>query len=228
MSGRPGVSLLAQSWRPEGYGHWAYTRAMSRIIAGSAKGKQLRTPTGDRTRPTTDRVREALFSTLVTWAGGQDSPSAQQLAGIRLLDLYAGSGAIGLEAASRGAEQVVLVESHRPVVNLIKANMAATGLTDRTRVVPSTVGSYLAGAPEVFDVVWLDPPYATDGADVDQVLATLLDGWLATDGLVVVERSRRDPAPHWPAALAEQWSRRYGETQLYFGRPPVAAHQEEQ
>lgn len=202
--------------------------AMSRIIAGSARGKQLRSPTGERTRPTTERVREALFSSLVTWAGGSEASPDQQLAGIRLLDLYAGSGAIGLEAASRGAAAVVLVESHRATAELIKRNVQITGLGDRARVLNTTVASYLGDQPEAFDVIWLDPPYASPAAEIDQTLARLAEGWLVADGLVVVERSKREPAPRWPALLAEQWTRRYGETQLYFGRPPLDDQQPDQ
>jgi 16S rRNA (guanine966-N2)-methyltransferase len=200
---------------------------MSRIIAGSAYGKQLRTPTGDRTRPTTERVREALFSALATWAGGAGQAPDQQLAGIRLADLYAGSGAIGLEAASRGASEVVLVESHRSAIELIRRNVATTRLGEPVRVVPATVATYLAGEPQVFDVVWLDPPYSTPAQEVDQVLARLAEAWLAPDGLVVLERSRRDPEPNWPDSLAVHWARRYGDTQLYFGRPPLADPEQE-
>lgn len=199
---------------------------MSRIIAGRARGTHLLTPPGHRTRPTADRVREALFSALVTWAGGTEAPPEEQLAGVRLLDLFAGSGAIGLEAASRGASAVVLVESHRPAAELIRRNAVATKLADRTRVVATSAMSYLAGAPEVFDVVWLDPPYSVGPDEVDAVLARIVDGWLAPDGLAVVERSARDAVPHWPAPLSQRWTRRYGETQLHFARP-TSAHPEE-
>lgn len=201
---------------------------MSRIIAGRARGRQLRVPPGERTRPTTDRVREALFSTLAAWAGGAEEAPEEQLVGIRLLDLYAGSGAIGLEAVSRGAKEAVLVEAHRPVVELIRRNAAATGLADRVRVQPVGVTVFLAGEPEPFDVVWLDPPYSMSTADVDAVLARIARGWLAADGLVVVERSARDPAPHWPALLPERWARRYGETQLHFARPTTEHPQGDQ
>ncbi len=179
----------------------------------------MRVPSGDRTRPTTDRVREALFSALATWTGGTEGPAEQQLAGVRFLDLYAGSGAIGLEAASRGADQVVLVENHRSVVEVIRRNISATGLADRVQVRPMGVDACLAGPAEPFDIVWCDPPYGVATEVVDGVLARLADGWLAADGLVVVERSRRDPDPTWPEILPEVWTRRYGETQLHFGRP---------
>ncbi len=192
---------------------------MSRIIAGRARGTQLRTPAGERTRPTTDRVREAFFSALVTWAGGTEAEPEEQLAGLALLDLFAGSGAIGLEAASRGADRVVCVENHRPTVELIRRNIATTKLTGRVQVAPLAAAGYLAGEPEAFDVVWLDPPYALAGEQVDALLERIVaGGWLLDDGLVVVERARRDAPPTWPAVLDDQWTRRYGETQLYFAR----------
>ncbi len=192
---------------------------MSRIIAGRARGSRLRMPQGERTRPTTDRVREAFFSYLATWADGAAAEPEDQLSGVRFLDLYSGSGAMGLEAASRGAAEAVLVESHRPVVELIKRNAAATTLADRATVHPFSVATFLAGEPQPFDVVWLDPPYSMPTDEVSAVLARIAEGWLASDGLVVVERSRRDPPPQWPAPLRVRWSRRYGETELHFGRP---------
>lgn len=193
---------------------------MSRIIAGSAQGVQLRAPAGERTRPTTDRVREALFSTLASWAHGADSPPREQLAGLRVLDLFAGSGAIGLEAASRGAAEVVCVEQHKATAELIRRNIAAAKLDARVRVQPVSVTTYLGGQPHGFDVVFADPPYALPAAEVDHVLQLLTAGWLVPDGLVVVERSKRDAPPVWPAVIHEHWSRRYGETELYFGRTP--------
>lgn len=192
---------------------------MSRIIAGSARGTLLRGAVGQRTRPTTDRVREALFSMLATWAGAADAAPEEQLADMALLDLYAGSGAIGLEAISRGASRAVLVENHRQALESIRRNLAATGMADRVQVQPVNVTTFLAGSPELFDVVWLDPPYSTSNVEVEAVLVRVAQSWLASDGLVVVERSSRDPALRWPAVLADNWTRRYGETQLHFGRP---------
>jgi len=219
-----------------------YAGRVSRIIAGRAGGARLRVPQGGRTRPTTDRVREALFSSLAVWAGGADRSPDDQLSGLRVLDLYAGSGAVGLEAASRGAREVVLVERDRAAARLIRGNAEAAGLADRVRVVTGSVEQFLAGAlgavgsdeaavpaaapslgvAPLFDVIWLDPPYAVPSAEVDEVLGRVCRGWLADDGLVVAERSRRDPPPGWPAGLSDSWSRRYGETQLHFGR--AASH----
>lgn len=202
---------------------------MTRIIAGSARGNPLKVPPGERTRPTTDRVREAFFSALATWAGGVGGAADDQLAGIRLLDLYAGSGAIGLEAASRGAREVVLVDSYRRAAETIKRNAATARLTGRVRVQVSDAASFLAESPaEPFDVIWLDPPYAVSNDEVDAVLSRLATGWLAPDGLAVVERSSRDPGPEWPVELAEQWSRRYGETELHFASPSTPSAEEDQ
>lgn len=201
---------------------------MSRIITGRARGVQLRTLPGERTRPTTDRVREALFSSLVTWADGTDAEPEEQLAGLRLLDLFAGSGAIGLEAASRGASEVVCVENHKPAVEVIRRNIAATRLAERVQVRNASVSGFLSGEPEAFDVVWLDPPYGLASEQVDALLTRVVEGWLVADGLVVVERSRRDAPLDWPPVLGEQWTRRYGETQLYFARPGPSIPEGEQ
>ena len=190
---------------------------MSRIIAGRAGGRRLSTPSGSATRPTSDRVREALFSSLATWAGTSDRDTADQLAGLAVLDLFAGSGAVGLEAASRGADQVVLVERDRPTVRLIEKNIASTGLDAIVRC--QAAESFVGTPGPAFDVVFCDPPYAVSNDAVSALLASLLaHGRLVEDGLVVVERSTRTPAPDWPGTLSDVWSRRYGETVLHYAR----------
>src|SRR4051794_489733 len=179
---------------------------MSRIIGGVAGGRRLSMPKGQATRPTSDRVREGLFSSL----GGD-------LSGRAFLDLYAGSGAVGLEAASRGAT-AVLVERDARAVATLRSNVAAVGLPNIV-VRAESVAKFLA-EPEVtpFDVVFLDPPYADPVVDV---LSRLVDGgWLASDGVVVVERATRDGAPQWPSALLLDRSRRYGDSTLWYGRRP--------
>ena len=195
---------------------------MTRIIAGRAKGVRLATPDSQRTRPTVDRVREALFRGLVSWAGTTDEAADTQLSGIAFLDLFAGSGAVGLEAASRGAAPVTLVEKDRATAELIRRNAGHARLD--VEVVTAGVDSYLArGVQRVWDVVWADPPYDLPSGQLVAELATLLAaGGLAADGLVVVERRTRDPEPAWPAELTETWSRRYGETTLYYCRPGTA------
>lgn len=117
---------------------------MSRIIAGSHKGHRLATPPGEATRPTSDRVREAVFGMLASELGRAGDPSVM-LAGCGFLDLYAGSGAVALEAASRGADRVVAVEHDRRAAEVIRRNVRETGLA--VRVVPSSVEKYLAGPP---------------------------------------------------------------------------------
>ena len=190
---------------------------MSRIIAGSHGGRRLTMPPGDRTRPTTDRVREALFSAVAAWVGRADAAPAETLRGLAFCDLYAGSGAVGLEAASRGAGPVLLVEGNRRTATVTERNVAELGLAARVRA--GKVESLVAEpATRAFDVVFLDPPYDVPSTTVTAVLAGLADhGWLALDALVVVERSKRTPDFGWPALVEESWSRSYGETLLHYG-----------
>ena len=185
---------------------------MTRIIAGRAGGRRLQTPKGDQTRPTSDRVREALFSAIESWAGS--------LHDLRFLDLYAGSGAIGLEAWSRGAAAVTLVESDRRTADLVRANARSVGC-EVAEVVARSVATVLAeAARSSYDIVFADPPYPL----ADEAVATDLgllaaNGWLADGALVVVERSRRSPEPTWPAGLeplaGKRRLKKYGETNLW-------------
>lgn len=193
---------------------------MTRIIAGTAGGRRLDTPHGTSTRPTSDRVREALFSAVESWAGS--------LEGLRFLDLYAGSGAVGLEARSRGAGVVTLVEHDRRTAQLIRGNVRKLGLT-RIEVLAATVAATLARiAPTPYDVVFLDPPYPLPDEDVADALEHLVaNGWLSSSGLVVVERSARGSSQHWPAGVVAGREKRYGETVLRYGHaaPPEPEHQ---
>lgn len=195
---------------------------MTRIIGGSAGGRRLATPKGEATRPTSDRVREALFSAVESRCG--------TLAGLRFLDLYAGSGAVGLEARSRGAAVVTLVEQDRRTADLVRRNARDLGLAEGTHVLTGSVLTVLQHPPEAaYDVVFADPPYPLPNADVEAVLAALAGhGWLADDALVVVERATRGPAYSWPPGLAGDRDRRYGETLLRYGRaaPPGPASKE--
>jgi len=187
---------------------------VTRIIAGTSGGRTLRTPPGSGTRPTSDRVREALFSAL-------DARDAVR--GSRVLDLYAGSGALGLEAASRGASSVVLVESDRRAADVIARNARDLALPG-IRVVRSTVAAALApdpGPSEAADLVLVDPPYDVAEHEVAAVLARLAAGWLAPGGLVVVERSTRSPEPTWPPGILPTGKpRRYGETTVHLATRP--------
>jgi 16S rRNA (guanine966-N2)-methyltransferase len=189
---------------------------VSRIVAGSHRGRRLETPTGATTRPTTDRVREALFSALTSWAGTAAAPPGEALAGLAFLDLYAGSGAIGLEAASRGAAPVLLVESDARTGALARRNVASLALRVGVRTM-SVETLARSTADQAYDVAFADPPYALAAERLDAVLADLVaNGWLAPDGLLVLERSSRSPMPRWPAQVDEAWERSYGETVLHY------------
>jgi 16S rRNA (guanine966-N2)-methyltransferase len=188
-----------------------------RIIAGLARGRRLAVPFGVTSRPTTDRVREALFSVLAAWADKGGQPPDRSLSSLAFCDLYSGSGAVGLEAASRGAGPVLLVEADRRIAALAARNAADLGLQADVRT--ARVEDFLGrSAPNAFDIVFADPPYDLGSEQLSSVLSQIVaGGWLAPQGLVVVERSGRSPALNWPAALAETWSRTYGETVLEFG-----------
>lgn len=184
---------------------------MTRIIGGTARGRRLRTPRGEATRPTSDRVREALFSTLEAQLG--------PLTGLRLLDLYAGSGAVGLEGVSRGAAVLTTVEADRRTARIVQEN-AVTLDFSQVEVLARKVGRVLAQHPSApYDVVFLDPPYALANAEVEEVLVQLVaQRWLATGAVVVVERSARDPEPTWPHGLVREREKEYGETVLWYVR----------
>jgi 16S rRNA (guanine966-N2)-methyltransferase len=185
---------------------------MTRIVAGRYGGRRIAAPPGAGTRPTSDRVREALFSALEAGGG---------LAGARVADLYAGSGAVGLEALSRGAEQALLVESDPRAARVIRDNLAALRAAPAARLVVGKVAQVLAAGPDgdPYDVVFADPPYAVPGDEVTAVLAALVKyGWLADGATVVVERGTRDGAVSWVPGITGERSRRYGETTLWYGR----------
>lgn len=183
---------------------------MTRIIGGSAGGRRLQTPRGDATRPTSDRVREALFSALESAVGSWE--------GVRFLDLFAGSGAIGLEAWSRGAVAVTLVERDRRTAGMVRANAASIN-GEGVDVLTGAVATVLARRPaEPYDVAFIDPPYPMPSAEVDDVLRLLVEhDWLCADAVVVVERSSRSTAPQWPQGLTPERERKYGETVLHYG-----------
>jgi 16S rRNA (guanine966-N2)-methyltransferase len=184
---------------------------MTRLISGVAGGRRLKVPPSG-VRPTGDRAREALFNSLGTLL---------DLEGAAVLDLYAGSGALGLEALSRGAGTVVFVESGPRVLPVLKANLAAVGLPGG-RVLAGSVSTVVGGAPPArFDVVLADPPYATPADEVQDVLRALVDGgWLAPGAVLVVERPSRERDWEWPTPLVGLRERRYGEALLRYGRFP--------
>lgn len=179
-------------------------------MAGRYGGRRLITPEGQHTRPTSDRVREALFSTLDSQVG---------LEGARVLDLFAGSGAVGLEALSRGASHALLVEHDARAVRTIRTNIAAlsaVGAKIVTGKVIDVLGQGNQGEP--YDLVFADPPYSMTETDLEAVLAALAaGGWLAPGTVVVIERSSRSPEPPWVQDVTGERGRRYGETILWYG-----------
>lgn len=180
---------------------------MTRIVAGDAGGRRLVVPAGDTTRPTTDRVREALFSALA---------SRNLLPGAAVLDLYCGSGALGLEAASRGAASVVLVDASRQAVDAARLNVSSLGFS-RVAVVLSSVQRYLdRKPPALMSLVFADPPYAMGQDEITRMLVALTaGGWLQPSAVVLLERSSRSLEPNWPPGLVRQAIRRYGETAVW-------------
>ncbi|MEU4360444.1 16S rRNA (guanine(966)-N(2))-methyltransferase RsmD [Promicromonospora sp. NPDC023987] len=196
---------------------------MTRIVAGALGGRTIAVP-AKGTRPTSDRVREAIFSRLT---------HLDVLDGARVLDLYAGSGALGLEAASRGAAEVTLVDSARPAADVARKNVAVLKVAE-VRVVTETAERFaaaLAGAgpraaprtTAALDLVFLDPPYDLDETTLATVLTDLATpGVLADDAVVVVERSIRTPEPDWPVGLAAFARKDYGETAVYYAEPSGA------
>ncbi|KAA1399860.1 16S rRNA (guanine(966)-N(2))-methyltransferase RsmD [Aeromicrobium ginsengisoli] len=180
---------------------------MTRIIAGTYGGRRIQTPKGDGTRPTSDRVREAMFSSLESELGGFE--------GLHVLDLFAGSGALGLEALSRGATHAVFVESDARAVAVIKGNIKELGAAgSATRM---KAGAYVDSPVDPrFDLVFIDPPYdlATDSVTG---LVRRLQEHSATGALFVVERATRDPFT-WPEGVEGLRHKKYGETTVWYGR----------
>ncbi|HEY7483773.1 MAG TPA: 16S rRNA (guanine(966)-N(2))-methyltransferase RsmD [Streptosporangiaceae bacterium] len=185
---------------------------MTRVIAGVAGGRRLAVPSGRDTRPTSDRAREGLFATVHALLGSLD--------GLWVADLYAGSGAIGLEALSRGAAHALLVEAHPRAARVIRSNIDALGLPG-AELVADRVERVLQSPPHrPYDLVFADPPYAMADADVAAMLGALREGgWLGAGALVVVERATRGGPLEWPAGYVADRDRRYGEGTLWYGRP---------
>jgi len=205
---------------------------MTRIVAGVAGGRRLAVPSGRGTRPTSDRAREGLLATVLAIRGSLD--------GARVLDLYAGSGAVGLEALSRGASDVLLVESDPRAARVIRRNIETVRLPG-AQLLADRVERVIArgpGADPPRDLVFADPPYAAPDEELRRVLTALRGagshhggshhggshhggshhgGWLAPGALVVVERATRSGPFDWPAGYAPERSRGYGEATLWYG-----------
>jgi 16S rRNA (guanine966-N2)-methyltransferase len=182
---------------------------VTRLISGVAGGRRLKVPRAG-VRPTGDRAREGLFNSL---------GSLLDLEGARVLDLYAGSGALGLEALSRGAAEAVFVESGAGVLPVLRGNIATVGLSGAV-VLPGSVPTVVGGAATgAFDLVFADPPYSAPVEEVLGVLGALTGGgWLAPGAVVVIERSSREQPFEWPTPLVGLRDRRYGEAVLRYGR----------
>ncbi|WP_149185233.1 16S rRNA (guanine(966)-N(2))-methyltransferase RsmD [Streptomyces sp. TRM49041] len=185
---------------------------MTRVIAGAAGGRRLAVPPGNGTRPTSDRAREGLFSTWQSLLG--------TLHGIRVADLYAGSGAVGLEALSRGASHALLVEADNRAARTVRENVRVLGLPGAEVRTGKAEQIVTGPAPaEPYDAVFLDPPYAVPDDDLREILLTLrAQGWLADDALVTVERSTRGGEFGWPQGFEPLRARRYGEGTFWYGR----------
>jgi len=184
---------------------------VTRIIAGKAGSLRLEVPQGP-TRPTSERVREAMFSAI---------EHLVDLRGAHVLDLYAGSGALGLEAASRGASRVVLVDSSKKVERVLTTNVSrlqqSLGKGHTFQVVTSPAVAYCQKVPpsESFSLVMIDPPYDTPGEDIADCLRAL-EPALTDDSLIVVERAKRDPEPQWPGGCEVIKHKTYGDTAVFF------------
>lgn len=181
---------------------------MTRIIAGEAKGRKLSVP-AKGTRPTSDKVRGAIFSRLDSWGVVEDA---------EVLDLFAGSGALGIEAISRGAATAVLVEKSGPNASVAKRNAEMAGYRKKAQVVTADATAYLRGLSKVvrgFDLVFIDPPYSLTEEAVTEVLTALVPH-LDQEATVVLERDVRSPAPSLPDALDFISERRWGDTTAWF------------
>lgn len=187
---------------------------MTRIVAGRWRGRRLAVPKGVATRPSSERVREALAGSLQA-TGGLD--------GARVLDLWAGTGALGLELASRGASSVVFVERDRPALTALRANLTSLheGSGPDLEVIAGDVAAVVPRLAGPIDIVLADPPYDLPGAEVRAVLAALeTAAVLAAHADLVVERSTRSGEIDWPAPLTATRVKRYGDTLLCYGRAP--------
>ena len=186
---------------------------MTRIIGGAARGRRIAVPPRG-TRPTSDRVRESLFNILC---------ARRDLSGLAVLDLYAGSGALGLEALSRGAASALFVESNQRAAAVIARNIEVLSLAGAAVRRGAVAAVLAAGAPAPVDVVLADPPYDIDAADVDAVLAALTSyGWVREGTVAAVERPAVAAPLAWPAGWRPWQPREYGDTRLELAERPEA------
>jgi 16S rRNA (guanine966-N2)-methyltransferase len=180
-----------------------------RVIGGEAKGRRLLTPSGRATRPFTDRLRESVFSAL-----------GDRVVGATVLDLYAGSGSIGLEALSRGARSAVFIESNRAALQALRRNVDAVGLGGK--IIAGAVERHIDHRSELFDLVFVDPPYPMSDDDVAGILEAVA-GLLTERGIVVVHRRKGATLLTGAAMLTETWHRRYGDAEVWWLQKEQAA-----
>ncbi len=174
-----------------------------RITGGTSKGRNLKVPAGSKVRPTSDKVKQALFNIL----GEKVSKSS-------FLDLFAGAGGIGIEALSRGAERVVFVDDARDSLHVIKKNLELIGFGKRAEIIGAKAEKYLKKASEQFDIVFLDPPYTLEQEPVLNLIAE--SGMLRPDSIVIAEHFKKQPSPKQAGVLMLTREAVYGDTVLAF------------
>ncbi|MCP4074194.1 MAG: 16S rRNA (guanine(966)-N(2))-methyltransferase RsmD [Hyphomicrobiales bacterium] len=182
-----------------------------RIVAGKFRGRNLATPNNSEIRPTTDRVRESLFAIL-------ESRYAQHLDGSRILDMFAGTGALGLEAMSRGADFALFADNSTQACSLVRRNIDSLGLERQTKIMridATRIGS--VGKMKPFDLVFADPPYEKGLAD-KSLSRLIAGGWLNPDALIIIEDKAGSPAPSLSACTVLD-ERKFGETKIWFMKP---------
>ncbi len=184
-----------------------------RIVGGTFGGRRISAPSGRDTRPTSDRVREAVFSAVVSRVGS--------LAGLTVIDLYAGSGALGLEALSRGASAVTFVEWDARAAAAIRENLETLGIGgEQARVLKARAeaAGRAWGVPSPASLLFADPPYRIESSEVRQVMEALATGGLLETGALVVYEHAAGSVPEWPEGFAGELPRRYGDTAVSFAR----------
>lgn len=184
-----------------------------RVIAGLWRGRRIASPRGTDTRPTADRVREAIFSAVVSRLG--------TLEGLAALDLYAGSGALGIEALSRGARHVTFVDRDRRAIEQVRANLSALGADPGTYTVISADAGRFAAASQVnggVALLFADPPYRIDAAEVSHILEVLAGSGAIAPGALIVYEHARDGAMTWPEGFVGEHARSYGDTGVSLAR----------
>lgn len=186
-----------------------------RVTGGTGRGRRLHVPAGQRVRPTSDKVKQALFNIL-----------GEKVRGAAFLDLFAGAGGVGIEALSRGAERVVFVESSRGPLSVIRQNIDLAGFGARTEVVASRTDVYLRKTTEQFDILYLDPPYAEELQPLLELISSV--GLMRQEGIVIAEHFKKQPSPQAAGNLVLNREARYGDTILAFYQVRGAEKQDQE